>query len=284
MRLLLLLFVFLNWAAAETLLFKGKKIYYETRGAGPATLLLIHGWACDHSFFEPQLTALSQTHRIVALDLPGHGQSELPADFSVTGFAQAVEAVRAATRSGKPILVGHSLGAVIAREHSRLFPNQAQALIFLDGAIYQLPPGSADRDRWAEGISAMAQRFGPSNEKQTRERNISVFLSNLYVDETPRELRMTILRKVLTTNPETAQGVMQSMADLKLWREDRLELPVLALRAGRQQPPNEEAYLKTLFPRIQYKFLPGVSHFLMLEKPELVNAEILSFLKERKLE
>jgi pimeloyl-ACP methyl ester carboxylesterase len=281
MRFILLLTCFLSCLNAETTMLKGKKIFYESRGTGATTLLMIHGWACDHTFFEPQLAALSKTHRVIAIDLPGHGQSDAPPAFSVGEFAQAVEAVRLATKSAKPILIGHSLGAVIAREHARQFPNQAKALVFLDGAIYQLPPGEADRERWSEGISGMAKRFGPANEKQTRERNISVFLSNLYTDETPRELRMSILKKVLSTSAETAQGAMLSMADLKLWREDKLDLPVLALRAGRQQPPGEDIYLKTLFPRIQYKFLPGVSHFLMLEKPDLVNAEILSFLKVR---
>lgn len=281
MRFFLFFSCFITCLAAETTMLKGKKIFYETRGTGTTTLLLIHGWACDHTFFEPQLAALSKTHRVIAIDLPGHGQSDLPSEFTVAEFAQAVEAVRNVTKSVKPVLIGHSLGAVIAREHARQFPNQAKALVFLDGAIYQLPPGEADRERWSEGITGMAKRFGPANEKQTRERNISVFLSYLYTDETPRELRMTILKKVLSTNPETAQGAMLSMADLKLWREDKLDLPVLALRAGRQQPPGEDIYLKTLFPRIQYKFLPGVSHFLMLEKPEAVNAEILSFLKAR---
>jgi pimeloyl-ACP methyl ester carboxylesterase len=69
-----------------------------------------------------------------------------------------------------------------------------------------------------------------------------------------------------------------------LWKEEPLPIPVLALRAGRQQPPNDEAYLKTLFPRLQYKFLPGLSHFLMMEAPAQVNTEIHEFLKGRKLQ
>lgn len=282
MRVLVLILLAWN-ARADTVLLNGKKIFYAVSGTGPKNLILIHGWACDHSFFEGQFKDLSKDYRVIALDLPGHGQSEMAAPLTMEEFAMAVEAVRVAAKATRPILIGHSLGATVAREHARRYPKNASALIFLDGAIYQLPPIEADRERWAETIGTMAKSFGPANEKQVRERNISVFLSNMYDDSTPREFRMTVLRKILATAPETAQGAMQSMADLKLWREDVLQIPVLALRAGQRPPPNEEAYLKTLFPQLQYKFLPGVSHFLMLEKPTEVNAEIRRFLKGNNL-
>ena len=281
MRLLFLTLLTLN-AMAETVSLNGKQIYYTDSGSGPQSLILIHGWACDHSFFEGQWKDLSKDYRVIALDLPGHGQSEMATPLTMEGFAMAVSAVLSAAKVDKPILIGHSMGATVAREHARRNPNVARALIFLDGSIFQLPPIEADRERWSETISSMAKSFGPANEKQVRERNISVFLSNMYAESTPREFRMMVLRKILATAPETAQGAMQSMADLKLWREDVLQIPVLALRAGQRPPPNEEAYLKTLFPQLQYKFLPGVSHFLMLEKPAEVNAEIRAFLKGNK--
>ncbi len=278
MRFLIL--ILLAWSLhAETVLLNGKKIYYEVSGAGPKSLILIHGWACDHSFFEGQWKELSKDHRVIALDLPGHGQSELAVPLTMENFARVVELVRKITQASKPVLIGHSLGAAVAREHARRFPKVASALIFLDGSIFQLPPVEADRERWSETITALAKSFGPANEKQVRERNISVFLSNMYDESTTREFRMMVLRKILATSPETAQGAMQSMADLKLWKEDVMQIPVLALRAGQRPPPNEGAYLKSLFPQLQYKFLPGVSHFLMLEKPAEVNAEIRTFLK-----
>ena len=261
----------------------GRKLHYTTTGSGPKTLILIHGWACDSTFFSEQIKALSATHQVIAVDLPGHGQSESPGILTMDLFAQATEAVRLHAKANKPVLVGHSLGATVARQYARLYPNTASALVFLDGSIFQLPPGEQDRVRWSEMITTLAKSFGPANEKAVRERAISAFLSNMYSDSTPRELRLEILRKILATSPATAQGAMQSMADLGIWREDSIDLPVLALRAGKQQPPNEVPYLKSLFPRIQYKYMPGVSHFLMLEKPVEVNAEINAFLRSNKL-
>lgn len=269
--------------SAEVTTSGGKKVFYLNKGSGPSTILLIHGWACDHTFLDPQFEEFSKSARVLSMDLPGHGQSEAPAKMDIDSFVASVEAVRASANSQQLILVGHSMGALVAREYARRFPKRSRAMVFLDGSIFQLPPGEADRARWAEGIARMAHGFGPSNEKQTRERSISVFLSNMYTDETPRELRMSVMRKILATAPETAEGAMMTMTDMRLWVEDKIDLPVLALRAGRLQPPNEEPFLKSMFPRLQYKFMPGLSHFLMLENPARVNEEIRSFLKGSKL-
>lgn len=282
MRLILALLLTTPLFSAD-ISFQGRKLHYTSTGSGEKTLILIHGWACDSSFFSEQIKALSATHRVIALDLPGHGQSESPGILTMDLFAQATEAVRLHAKANKPILVGHSMGATVARQHVRLYPNSAAALVFLDGSIFQLPPGEQDRVRWSEMITALAKSFGPTNEKAVRERAISAFLSNMYSDSTPRELRLEILRKILATSPDTALGAMQAMADLSIWREDSIQIPVLVLRAGKQKPPNEVPYLKGLFPRIKYKYMPGVSHFLMLEKPVEVNAEINNFLRSNKL-
>ena len=282
MRLILALLLTTPLFSAD-ISFQGRKLHYTSTGSGEKTLILIHGWACDSSFFSEQIKALSATHRVIALDLPGHGQSESPGILTMDLFAQATEAVRLHAKANKPILVGHSTGATVARQHARLYPNSAAALVFLDGSIFQLPPGEQDRVRWSEMITALAKSFGPTNEKAVRERAISAFLSNMYSDSTPRELRLEILRKILATSPDTALGAMQAMADLSIWREDSIQIPVLVLRAGKQKPPNEVPYLKGLFPRIKYKYMPGVSHFLMLEKPVEVNAEINNFLRSNKL-
>jgi pimeloyl-ACP methyl ester carboxylesterase len=269
---------------AEIIPFEGTKLVYVYKGASALPpVLLIHGWACDHTFFNAQYEDLARTHKVMAIDLPGHGASESPAKLNIDTMVRAIEAVRVHAKANRITIIGHSMGALIGREYARKYPARVSGLVSLDGSIFQLPPGKADRDRWAEGIVRMAQGFGPANDKQVRERAISVFLSNLYTDETPRELRMNILKRVLATKPETAEGMMTILSDMRLWTDETVNVPVLALRAGKQQPPGEDVFLKTLFPKLQYKFMPGMSHFLMMEQPEKVNAEINAFLKESKL-
>lgn len=264
---------------AETTALDGKRIHYTITGTGSTPLVFIHGWGADHTVFAAQVAAFSRTHRIITFDLPGHGQSDPQPNPTMDTFVRSLDAVLKSTRDSKPILCGHSLGAVVARQWTRLHPNQSRSLLLLDPAIYQLPPGAADRERWAEGIRRLAQSFGPNHEKAVRERAISVFLSNLYVDATPRDLRMSMLRLALTPSPQTAESTLAALADLTLWTEDPLPLPVLVLRAGQRPPPGEEVFLKSLFPKLTYQFLAGVSHYLMVEDPTRINAELARFLK-----
>ena len=70
----------------------GLAIHSATRGAG-ATLVFVHGWTCDSSSWAAQVEAFAKRYRVIALDLPGHGQSQSPADgkFSMDLFARAVD-------------------------------------------------------------------------------------------------------------------------------------------------------------------------------------------------
>lgn len=280
MKLLLVALCVVNcWAATAQL--DGKRIYYRAEGQGSQALLFIHGWSCNETFFLPQMEEFRKAHRVISIDLPGHGKSDAFPQLSVDLFARAVEAVRVQEKALRPVLVGHSMGAVVARQHGRLFPGVAKGFVFLDGSIFQLPPDEAGRARWSEMIDGLARRFSGSLEKKVRERNVSEFLSNMYTPSTPREFQLMILGQVLQTRPETSEASMRAMTDFKLWDGLVLKQPALAIRAGRQAPAGEEAYLKSLFPNMKYKFWAGVSHFLQLEKPEDTNREITEFLRSQ---
>lgn len=267
------------WAATASL--DGKQIYYRAEGKGSDTLLFIHGWSCNETFFLPQMEEFRKSYRVIALDLPGHGKSEAFPQLSIDLFARAVEGVRAQEKAARPVLIGHSLGAVIARQHGRRYPGVARGFILLDGSIFELPPDAAGRERWSEMIQALSRRFSPTLEKKVRERNVSEFLSNMYSPATPREFQLMVLGQVLQTKPETSEGAMRALGDLSLWDGLALSQPTLAIRAGRQAPPGEEAFLRRLFPSLRYKFWEGVSHFLQLEKPEETNREITEFLRSQ---
>ena len=264
---------------AETVLVDGKKIFYRAEGNGKETILFIHGWSCNETFFLPQREGLSKSYRVIALDLPGHGKSESFDRYSIDLFVRAVEAVRVKENAGRPWLVAHSMGAVVAREFGKKNPGLARGFVFVDGSIFRLPPDEAGRERWKQMMENLAQRFSPALEKQVRERNVSEFLGNLYADATPTEFRLMILGQILQTRPTTSEGAFRALADLKLWDDAALAQPVLFLRAGRQAPPGEEQYLRGLFPQLRYKFVPGVSHFLQLERPDEVTRDIAEFLR-----
>ncbi|MCE8011798.1 alpha/beta hydrolase [Halomonas daqingensis] len=72
----------------------GVPIAYEVHGSGEPTLVFIHGWSCDGRYWRGQVPYFSQQHRVVTIDLAGHGHSGLEReDFTMPAFGEDVKAV-----------------------------------------------------------------------------------------------------------------------------------------------------------------------------------------------
>jgi pimeloyl-ACP methyl ester carboxylesterase len=115
----------------------GLTIHSSVTGTGTSTIVFVHGWTCDASSWAAQVPAFNGSHRVITLDLPGHGRSDSPKDgeFSMDLFARAVEAVRAEANAERIVLVGHSMGAPVIRQYARLFPGRVAALVAVDGPL-----------------------------------------------------------------------------------------------------------------------------------------------------
>src|SRR5215510_7850286 len=102
---------------AASLSVAGVRLAYDAAGAGDPPMIFVHGWACDRSYFAPQFRHFAARHAVAAVDLRGHGDSSRPAPapgvYDIDVLADDVLAVAGAAGSGPPVLVGHSLGALI---------------------------------------------------------------------------------------------------------------------------------------------------------------------------
>src|ERR1051325_7296668 len=119
----------------------GLRLYYERSGSGEPELLFVPGWCCDHSAFQPQFDHFARTHAVTSLDLRGVGQSDGPAEgYSISELADDVAVFCAAVGIEKPVVVGHSLGGMIAVDLAARHPDLPSALVLVDpGPIDPLP-------------------------------------------------------------------------------------------------------------------------------------------------
>ena len=89
----------------------GVQIRYEFRGKGEPTLIFVHGWCCDRSYWREQLPYFAEKHRVVAIDLAGHGESGLNRKaWTLDAFGDDVAAVAAKLSLKQMVLIGHSVG------------------------------------------------------------------------------------------------------------------------------------------------------------------------------
>jgi 2-succinyl-6-hydroxy-2,4-cyclohexadiene-1-carboxylate synthase len=113
------------------------KLAYETWGSGPQPLLLLHGFTGNRSAFDHLRPLLGHAVKAIAVDLPGHGQTPLPARSGREGFLETVEAlVRVLDEVGvrQAHLLGYSQGARFALAAALSRPERFGRLIMESGS------------------------------------------------------------------------------------------------------------------------------------------------------
>ena len=116
-------------------------LYYERSGRGDPELVFVPGWCCDHTAFQPQFDYFARAHAVTAVDLRGCGQSQVTdGGYSIPQLADDVTALCSAVGIERPVVVGHSLGGMIAVELAARRPSLPRALVLVDpGPIDPLP-------------------------------------------------------------------------------------------------------------------------------------------------
>jgi len=109
--------------------FQGKKIGYECQGEGNA-IVLLHGFIESRRIWKDFISWLSRDFRVLAIDLPGHGDSEVVADVhSMKLMAETVNAVMADSGIPRAVIVGHSMGGYVSLEFGELFPEKVTGIV-----------------------------------------------------------------------------------------------------------------------------------------------------------
>jgi len=244
----------------------GAKVHWTSHGSGKQAVILVHGWTCDETSWDPQVPVLSQKYRVITLDLPGHGKSDAPKDgkFSMVVFARAVEAVRAEAKIDKAVLVGHSMGTPVIREYARMYPAHVAGLVPVDGLL--LIGGTG---RGGPNPAAMT---GPEGMK-ARE----AMIRGMFTPATPAAVEQHVLKMMLAPPEATASGAMTATFDSASLNNEVSTVPVLGIYAGNSPMANRDN-LKKIFPNSEYVQVAGTGHFVMLERPEEFNRLLMAFL------
>ena len=249
----------------------GIPLHWTSAGAGPQTLMLVHGWTCDDSSWAGQVPALTSKYRVLTLDLPGHGKSGAidAGRFSMDLFARAMEAVRVEAGVDRLVLVGHSMGTPVIRQYARLYPQRVTALVLVDGVVVL---GAPPRPGVQPAQAPVPDRMrGPDGRK-----NREAMIRGMFTPATPAPLQEHVLKMMLAAPEATAYGAMVATFDPKNWTSDVMTMPVLGLFADKSALGNPDA-TKKLFPAYEHHEIPGTGHFLMMEKPREFNALLTAF-------
>ena len=251
----------------------GARIHYVNYGKGDEALVLIHGWTCNIDNWRDQFADFAKRNRVIALDLPGHGQSDKPqVTYDMDYFARAIEAVMRDARVKRAVLAGHSMGTPVARQFYRKYPDQTLAIVIVDGSLR--PFGDpAIMDRLIAGFRA------PTYRDAVGKMLAAISGPNLSADAKER-----INASALNTPQHVIVSAMEGMADPSIWGDDKINVPVLAIMAKNPfYGPNLEETFRAIAPKLDFQMWDGVGHFIMMEKPKEFNAAVISWLDKNNL-
>jgi pimeloyl-ACP methyl ester carboxylesterase len=83
---------------------------------------------------------------------------------------------------------------------------------------------------------------------------------------------------MLSTPQKIAVSAMEGMADESIWKQDKINVPVLAILAKSPfWPADTEQFYRSIAPKLEFQMWEGVSHFLMMEKPDRFNEAVAKF-------
>jgi pimeloyl-ACP methyl ester carboxylesterase len=246
----------------------GVALAYDEAGRGDPPMLFVHCWTCDHTFLAPQFEHFSRAHRVVAVDLRGHGESDKPEqDYTVAGFADDLVWLCGRLELTKPVIVGHSMGGNIALELAARYPDVPAAIVMLDSCIVPAPALLEALQQGAEGLR------GPEYREVSRQIMHSVCLPSDDAERTARLIAIT---------SAAPQHVMSNSFDQHLLVWDGAAAAaacrVPALYIGAATPLADVARLRELCPQLVVGQTVGAGHFNNQEVPEQVNAMIERFL------
>lgn len=116
--------------------YKNEKVTFSDSGKGKAVVLL-HGFLGSHKIWEQTINNLSTSYRVIAIDLPGHGNTEcLGYAHSMDLMAKCVKTVLDSLRLKKYIIIGHSMGGYVGLAFADLFPDHLKGLCLYHSTAY----------------------------------------------------------------------------------------------------------------------------------------------------
>ena len=198
-----------NFAHMKTTNFKNTKISYTDQGKGTAVVLL-HGFLENQSMWKAFIPELTKKHRIITIDLLGHGETEcLGYVHTMEDQADMVHHVLHELKIRKAVLIGHSMGGYVALAFAELYPDTIKGLVLLNStASADSEERKTNRDRAIKVVKHSFMNF------------ISLSIANLF-SESNRERLASAIENVKKEALKTPlQGIVASLEGMKI-RQDR---------------------------------------------------------------
>jgi pimeloyl-ACP methyl ester carboxylesterase len=245
----------------------GVNIAFTDTGKSDTTLLFVHGWAINKSYWSNQVSYFGKRYRVVTIDLPGFGQSGKNRDkWGTAQFAADVDSVIQQLDLQKVILIGHSMSGDIVLQAAIDNPNKVIGVVGVDNfKNVGSPKNPNDKVQMAEAIAQMRKDFVGVATKW--------FNEQLFSATTSADIKRRVLNDVAHTDTTIAVNVME--------QGDGFDELVKLAQANKTLylinsdiTPTDTSYITAQKLRVRVFYTKGTGHFGMIEAPDEFNRDM----------
>lgn len=259
-------------------------IQHTRTGKGAPPIVLVHGFGCARSDWDPQVAHLSPRHETVAVDLGAHGTSPGgPEHRRIETHGADVAALVEALDLTPAVVVGHSMGCRVALEVAARLPRRVRALILVDGSRL----GEAGSTAWKARADTLAE--------VGYEKFVSAAFGQMFGADFDKAQARAIMDRAAARPADICGPLFVDIGRYDTEHLDRMldavRVPMLAIQTtvtranGRRESLAVGAttpYLDLLRARVkgvEIEIVPGIGHFPTLERPAETNAIMERFIR-----
>jgi len=272
--------------ASRTATVDGAKLHYLTAGHGPAVLLL-HGYTQTSRMWRPIIPLLAQRFTVVAPDLPGIGDSDIPkAGLDMKSAAIRIHSLIKSLGIEKARVVGHDIGLMVAYAYAAQFPSETEKLVVLDAFL----PGVAGWEDVYNNPGIWHFRFnGPTPEAlvKGRERTYFEFFWNDFAADKTKSLPEADRAAYAAAYARPGRmhagweyfvSFQKAAKDFAELSKTKLTMPVLAIGGEKANGTVLGEQMKLVATDATMVVLKDCGHWVMEEKPKETTEALMKFL------
>jgi pimeloyl-ACP methyl ester carboxylesterase len=264
----------------------GVKLHYLTAGKGPA-LILLHGYTQTSRMWRPIIPLLAQKFTVIAPDLPGIGDSSIPADgLDMKTAAMRIHALAKSLGIEKARVVGHDIGLMVAYAYAAQFPAEVEKLVEMDAFL----PGVAGWEDVYNDPCIWHFRFnGSTPEALVRGREriyFDYFWNDFAADKThsiPKADRIAYAAAYARPGRMRAGwayfgSFQQAARDFAQLSQTKLTFPVLVIGGEKANGDVLARQLKLVATNVTVVVLKNTGHWVLEERPKETTDALVKFL------
>jgi pimeloyl-ACP methyl ester carboxylesterase len=264
----------------------GVKLHYMTAGHGPS-LILLHGYAETSLMWKPIMPLLAERFTVIAPDLPGIGDSGIPADgLDMKTAAIRIHGLARSLGIQKAEVVGHDIGLMVAYAYAAQFPDDVEKLVVMDAFL----PGVGEWEVIYNNPGFWHFRFnGPTPEAlvQGRERTYFEHYWNDFAADKTRSIPEADRRAYTTAYSRPGRmragwayfvAFQQAAKDFAQLSQIKLTMPVLAIGGEKSLGDALGQQMKLVASNVTVVIVKGAGHWLLEERHQETTEALQQFL------